>query len=290
MSNMEINYNLIIKHLCNKPKQVNAFITKKNIYMYSKSFPEVFQNYVIDKMFRFGITVYDNENNNISFWSSLLTLLDEKFIVPYDNDEWQTILLFKSQLLEIYPKHYSVDKDDIKARIKLEADATIVQYVCDVMDINMIIYNFKDNNMLTLYKGSEMNLWKPTFLFAKCGEYWEPIMIETSNENNKRNISYNDAILKKIAISNSLLSTYDNIKEYKYNDNISNILDKEKKKLCSNIFIKVEEIEDEYSLVKLNKLTKDKLFDICSKLEITVKSKKTVKQDIIDLIIAKKKS
>jgi len=62
---MEINYELIIKYLTKKDSSKNNFITQKNIYSYSTNFPDKFKEYLTDKYYRYGITVYDNENNNI---------------------------------------------------------------------------------------------------------------------------------------------------------------------------------------------------------------------------------
>ena len=93
---MDINYEIIIKYLSKKVINVNdkqkynqqtSFITQKNIYTYSHTFPAKFKELLTDKFYKYGITVYDNENNNISFWSSIITLLDKNFIIPYINDE-----------------------------------------------------------------------------------------------------------------------------------------------------------------------------------------------------------
>ena len=126
---MEINYKLILKYLDpnknilsqNIPeifvdndndiiqniKEVSnksIFITHKNLYTYSYNFPLKFKNIFSDKFYRLGITVNDNNNNNISFWSSLLSLIDidKKFIIPYDNDEITVINNFKNDLVNKY--------------------------------------------------------------------------------------------------------------------------------------------------------------------------------------------
>jgi hypothetical protein len=98
---MEIDYNIIIKYLSKKQvkKEVN-FITQKNIFNYSINFPDKFKELLNDKFYRYGITINDNDNNNISFWSSLLTLIDKNFMIPYDNDELILINQFKTQIIE----------------------------------------------------------------------------------------------------------------------------------------------------------------------------------------------
>ena len=110
------------------------FITQKNIFNYSKSFPDIFKNLLSDKFYRYGITIYDNNNYNISFWSSLLTLIDKKFIIPLNHNEISIINEFKFQLIEKYKKSIisnflkQFDKNNIRERMKLEPDIYILQY------------------------------------------------------------------------------------------------------------------------------------------------------------------
>jgi hypothetical protein len=63
---MEINYDLIIKYLVKKTS--NEFTTQKNLFNYSINFPQKFKDIFGEKFYRFGVTVNDKDNNNISFW------------------------------------------------------------------------------------------------------------------------------------------------------------------------------------------------------------------------------
>ena len=113
---MEINYEMIVKYLCKGTKSsqekvvenkhitstasTNTFITDKSATNYN--FPGKFKNILNDESFyRYGVTTFDN-NMNISFWTSLLTLINKDFMIPYNNDENQMIIEFKTQLLEQY--------------------------------------------------------------------------------------------------------------------------------------------------------------------------------------------
>jgi len=69
---MEINYDLIIKHLVTKKIQ---FSSKKHILIYSELFPEKFKNILQNKFYRYGI----NQNN--SFYNSILTLLNKNLLL-----------------------------------------------------------------------------------------------------------------------------------------------------------------------------------------------------------------
>jgi hypothetical protein len=86
-----------------KPEN-KEFITQTNIFNYSKTFPDIFKNLLSDKFYRYGITIYDNNNYNISFWSSLLTLIDNNFLIPFNNNEISIINDFKFQLVEKYKR------------------------------------------------------------------------------------------------------------------------------------------------------------------------------------------
>ena len=100
---MEITYETIIKYLGNKtPKkevsEKQSFITQKNIFTYANTFPEKFATLLTDKFYRLGTTVYDDKKNNISFWSSLLTLIDKEFILQPDKDMITSINIFNIEL------------------------------------------------------------------------------------------------------------------------------------------------------------------------------------------------
>ena len=142
---MEINYELIIEYLSNKniTEKPSIFTTQKNIYTYSTSWPENFKQLFTDKFYRYGVSLYDSENNNISFWSSIITLLYNEFIISYTEDEITIINNFRSQILDKYcSKKLSsfikkLDKNDFRERFKLDPDNNVLQYIVDILDINL---------------------------------------------------------------------------------------------------------------------------------------------------------
>ena len=102
---MEINYELIVKYLVGKKiieKSDNVFTTQKNIYTYSTSWTDNFKQLFTDKFYRYGVTLYDNENNNISFWTSIVTLLYDDFLISYAEEEITMINNFRSQIIDKY--------------------------------------------------------------------------------------------------------------------------------------------------------------------------------------------
>ena len=238
---MEINYELIIKYLVKKDiKKDNTFITQKNIHTYVNTFPDVFKNLLTDKFYRYGITVYDKNKNNISFWSSLLTLIDNNFIMPYENEEITMINSFKNQLVEKHKKsNKNFDKFELKERLKLEPDEQIIQYVIDNIDINLFVFDFDTNEISVMYRGDEMNTYKKYILLAKSKNFWEPIMCIKAKNENIPLFNHSDNVIKKILASD--IKYFNNTKKVKFAD-LNDIINNEKKKL------KVKNIDD----IKIN--------------------------------------
>ena len=329
---MDINYEIIIKYLSKKVINVNdkqkynqqtSFITQKNIYTYSHTFPAKFKELLTDKFYKYGITVYDNENNNISFWSSIITLLDKNFIIPYINDECELINQFKLQLIELYNKKLlsdfikKYDKNDLRERFKLNPDLIVLQYIVDILDINIIIFNFKTETINVLYSKDIMNPWKQSILLANDDMFWEPIMCIKSKNTIIRLFDYNSQTFKKI-INNNLITYLDGSiigKKFICINNLSDIIEIEKKKLnimskeskllldnnsdssvhtdediddnkIVNIFIKED---DFYGLTKtsMNKMKISELIVLTNKLNIVITKKNPTKAILMESILNK---
>ena len=257
---MEINYETIISYLSkNNSKNVNniPFITQKNINTYVKPpvsntsneptdtgvFPDVFKNVLTENFFRYGITVNDNENNNISFWSSIITILDKQFVFPlsYTHTEFEIINQFKTQLIDLYnPKLLCdfiklYDKNEIKERFKLNPDCIVIQYIAEVLDINMIIFDFKEETIKAVYPHEIMNPWKQSILLANYELFWEPIMCKKSKGTIVRLFDYNNPVFKKI-INTNITCLNDTILKKKFNfiNNIQVVIANEEQLLKSN--------------------------------------------------------
>jgi hypothetical protein len=334
---MEINYDLIIKYLVKKNKtdvpnktKPNNFITQKNIFNYSVNFPGSFKDILTDKFYRYGITINDNENNNISFWSSILTLVDKNFVIPYSSDELKLINQFKIQLIEKYSKSKlstflkNLDKNDIRERFKLDQDIYTLQYIVDILEINILIFDFETINIQSVYHKDMMNPWKKTILLAKFKKYWEPIMMVKSKGETERLFDYNNLVIKKILTTENLISYFEGNKinkQYILNEDIYDIIQQEKTKLKikeiepqkelieedsdtvssestdssvrtdsdNDVFIKEDELEELKKLnkTKLNKMKLDELLKLVDKLKIVVTKKNPTKTLLIETILSK---
>ena len=280
---MEITYDLIIKYLSNNNKK-NDFEIKKHLIKYSDTFPPKFTEILLNKFYYFGVTLYENKKN-ISFYMSLLTLLDKDFITLTDKEEIKYYEIFKNSLsnniiktklsIDDYVKNNNILKKDIVENI----DIILFQSICEIMDINFIIFNFKTEEIKIVYVEEILNPWKPTLLFANCDDLWYPILYDV---NSKRLFSYNDQYIKKIY---SLpLQYYENDKfnkEVIITDNLKDIVDKFKKD-TNTIFKK----EQEYTSDSLKKMTKSQLMEIVKNKNIKNITTKTLKNDIIETILS----
>ena len=83
---MEINYSLILKYLLKEQSKEQSFVHQKNFMTYSDKFPNEFKNILGDKFYRIGVTQIINQKN-MSFYTSLITLLDDNMMSITDKEE-----------------------------------------------------------------------------------------------------------------------------------------------------------------------------------------------------------
>jgi hypothetical protein len=309
---MEITYDMIIKYLVT-PKSI--FASKKHMTVYSDSFPALFKDFLHNKFYRYGITQVDLNNNNISFYNSLLTLLNKHFITFTNTEELEEINNFKRELKE--NNNITLNKNIILH----------IQEISNVLQINFLIFDFKNETINIIFCGEKCNPYTPTLLLANYDESFEPLIYEIDN---KKLFSYNDLQIKKIyqhklqtypelnkefilndnitdIVNNMIINTNDNMiintndnmiinnenmiinNENISNNNIDetpslfikntdkNILD-EKQSLISNTTIT-------YTSSKLLKMTKKELDIIIQNKSLTIDVNKMLKKDIVDYIL-----
>ena len=296
-----MNYDLIIKYLSKQ----KPFITNKGEY--NNNFPEKFKdNKCLDNTFyRYGVTTYNNDKLNISFWSSLLTILDKSFLIPIDNDE---LYLVKKFIDDIVDKKRHVD---MKERVKLVPNSQVFEFVADVLNINLLFLDFKNLTFNVIYPDLYLNPWNKICILAKNDDLFEPVM---SKEN--RYFTFDNDIIKNLFLNNDI-TYFDNIKEYILLDTKEKVQEKEDEasvkintkykktlELVDNIKVvktnkindeitstvqnnKIEEILVDYSHLnktKLNKMKMDELSELYNKLKLE-KNNKMLKADMINNIL-----
>jgi len=294
---MEINNDMIIKYLLKKKDQAVSFENQKNIMTWSNKFPIKFLNLFGDKFYKIGVT-QTNDNKNISFYTSFLTLLFEEIMTLTQKEEINKLNSFSNDLVNkltnIPDNLKQISKEALKKYIK-NTDSCIWVYelIVHVYKFNFLIFDFKTNDIYTIYPKDVMNPWRPFLLFAKQENNWEPIR---TSEN--KFFDYNDNIIKKI-LSTSEIKYYDNgiiNKDYILVDNLneimndynvtntindsSNSIDSENTKT----FIK-KDVKNNLSQNKLSKMTKDELITYMKSLNLKPNSKST-KKDLIQTVLA----
>lgn len=287
---MEINYELIIKYLSGKPiveKPINTFTTQKNIYTYSTSWPDKFKQLFTDKFYRYGVSIHDNENNNISFWSSVITLLYNEFIISYTEEETTIINQFRSQLIDKYNHKQlstfikNLDKNDFRERFRLDPDCNVLQYFVDILNINLLIFDFKDQSISTIYPGEIMNPWKQILILSKYDNLWEPIMLNNSKGDTQRLFDYNNPIIKKILYTPNLIVYTSVDKIFSITSDINYVIENENSRINNVV------ISDKYDLKKLKKMKLTELVELSKELCLTVTEKRPTKEILINLILEK---
>ena len=308
---MEISYDMIIKYLAKNDKKI--FSNKKHILQHSDKFPIFFSNLLQNKFYKYGVTIFNKNNINISLYMSILTLINKEFITFTIDEEIEYMNKFKKTLKE----NYNNFTNDVNQHIQL---------FCNILDCTILIFDFKNNNIDIAYSDVICNPWKPIFLLANYEDLWEPIMSDS-----KRSFSYNHPSIKKILLEGNI-EYLNNIKKYILNDNIkeyineiqesnnndqeSNINDQELNinddelninddelninddelninddelktfinddELKQNINKKALDINNETLL--MNKKTKNELFEICKTKKLKVNTK-MLKKELIDIIL-----
>jgi hypothetical protein len=258
---MEITYETIIKYLVTD-KQKKYFASNKHILIYSNLFPSIFNELLQNKFYRYGVTQLNSKNENISFFMSLGTLLNKDFIT-FD---------FKEEI-----DFYNEIINDIKLST---VDITLLEAITKLFDINLLIFDFKLEQINAVYPDEAMNPWKPTFLLANFNEQWEPIIYDI---NFKRSFSYNDQHIKKIYSNYKITYWKTDIinKKFELIDNVKEIIDLLKQQ--QEIFINKDNTDYKK---KYNKMTKDELMKIIKIKNIENITIKTLKSVMIDAILA----
>ena len=292
----DITYDMILKYLT---KDKHIFITDKHNCNYN--FFNKFKTILTNEYYRYGIITFDYKKNNISFWASLLTLLNDDYLINID--DLSLITEYKNSLIDNHSKKISnflkkYEKNDFREYFKLNPDIIIIQYVVDILNINIIIIDLHQEleNIYVVYKNDIMNPFNDTIILANYQNYWEPIM-----KSDKKKFNYNDDIIKTILNEDVKYYSQENVgKIFSYSINT----DIKKKNKSINISINNQNSSDlpEDNLVKdSDTVTSDiKINTTKSKLERTKKEdlikilvsfnieypKKNTNKELIDLIIS----
>ena len=315
---MEINYDLILKYLVANKVEENQFVSKKNIMIFSDTFPNNFKELLGDKFYKVGVTQIV-DNLNISFFSSFLTLMAENYMSLMESEEMTQINKLINELVDDINNNKIPNslKDIVKGALKKyvkdkEICIWLLEMLAHKLMINVLIFDFKSEEIYTIYPQDIMNPWRPFLLFAKNNFNWEPI-----RNQDKKFFSYNDVVIKKILTNSNIeIKYYDgNIikKDFILVDNINEIINEEFgnknnndfNKISSNesdesstnnenTFISAKDVnitqkitqqkEEKINKSKLIKMTKEELINYMKSVNLKFNTKST-KKDLIELVL-----
>ena len=130
---MEINYNLILKYLLPNKVEDKSFESKKNMMIFSDSFPSIYKELLGDKFYRIGVTqMYDNIN--ISFFTSFLTLIADNYMTLLESEEMTNINKLINEVLE------DINNNNIPSSLKDIVKGALKKYVKEketkIIDLN----------------------------------------------------------------------------------------------------------------------------------------------------------
>jgi hypothetical protein len=245
-----LTYDIIVNYLM---PVVNKFSQHPNISLKSSEFT-YFNKIFDDTFYRYGINYNDEQSNNVSLKSSILYCLDENY--------------HNIQLNQI---NNIITPNDITNCVK-------------ELNINIIIFDFKNNKISSEYFGDYFNPWRPTILLANYEEYYEPIVIKEckifSFSSCKSNILKNNILSQQIYKYNTeeLININDNFKEILELENFN-----KSSSGNNDTFTSSEEAPPNKS--KLDKMKKDELIQLCAKLNKSINIARPTKKDLIEIIL-----
>ncbi len=224
---------------------VNNFSLQSNLIMNCKDF-QYFGNLFDDTFYRYGV------NTKLSLKNSILFCLDKNY----------------HNLSEEYINNTLSDN---------------IKTIVNDLEMNIIIFDFKNNKITSEYFGDFFNPWRPTIYLANYEEWWEPIVSKDikifSFSSSKANILKNNILLENISIRSS-------DEPITINDNFQEIISIEGYNEADNQNELDPFISPEVPTKnKLDKMKKDELIALCNTLNKVITISKPTKKDLIELII-----
>ena len=294
---MDISYKTILEILYTGNNSDNSFPSKKSIMISSDTFPKKFSELFSssDKISRFGVSTENKDNKNISFFTSILSLLNTKFISEDRYEELNSVNNFIESIKDkVKDKKFKFELDlKFAKQIILDRinslnfeDGILIQVISQILDVNFLILDFKDEKLYTIFNGDFLNPWKATLLLGKKESNWEPILSD------KKLFSYNDNFLKDILSKNEVNYYNDNFLEKSFTllDNINeiencNLSYESSEEDCDNFINPISELKSmNLNKTKLKNMKKDDLIEIVTKLNLNI-SASINKNNMIDKIL-----
>ena len=293
---MEINYDIIIKYLAKNEIEKNVEdIVKQNLIKKFEDFSENIQTILKNNFYIYGIKVCNDDNENISHWSSLLFLIIKDFILLTDNEQLMYIKKIKSQMVEYIKKNYKKFKNRKKFSkdyaIELirsnKFNPLILELFSYCFKINIFIIDFLENKIFTVSIDEYFNPWIPTVFLSKHNDFYQPLLTNTNKKfyydnlkfifNNEIEYFCKDYLEQNFVLIDNIFEIINMDKNKKNLSNKNEIDDSDEIK---NTFIK----NTDFNKNKLNKMKKTEIIELIKQFNLNIKIKQK-KSHLINEII-----
>ena len=153
-----------------------------------------------------------------------------------------------------------------------------IDEIVNMIHINIIIFDFKNEKIESVYYGDFFNPWRPTIYLANYNNFWEPIV--SSDAKIYSFCSSKSHILKNKILTHEI-KIYNSEKNICINDNFTEILE-----IDNLLNIDTDTFIDSttFSKNKLDKMKKEELLQIITNMNITITQSKPTKKDLIKII------
>jgi hypothetical protein len=230
----QITYQMIMDYLSpNKVVKnelgISSFPTKENIVINVSDFPKKIKRFFNKNFFRYGVLTYDDDHNNISLYTSMLTCLDSSFLTMNKDNKISYINAFKRKVKnDFYNKKlfkkfkYSecgVSEKILMSEMSDKVSMMVIQALVDYLSINLIIFNFDDQKRYLIHSREAYNVYYPTVILGFSNDYYEPIFT-----NKKKSYTYNDKIIKKILKNEIKKMTFNGLEDFSTNKDVNSII------------------------------------------------------------------
>ena len=291
---MDLNYKTIIEYLSDN-NGGTVFPIKKNIMRYSNYFDNKFSSMFSEDFYMYGVQTYDKNRNNISLWSSIIYLLDKKFLIMDNDQQVNFINLIKKQFIEYVKNNYRKFKNKKKFSrnfsmdilLKNEFNPIMLELISFCFDINILIFNFKEEKIFAVNSDEFYNPYKSTILLANYNEYFEPICSKTS-----KLFTYSNSFLEKIL--NDEVEYYESEyldKDFTLVDNLNELYENqsdnnesEESSDNNNMFIKNNSLN--LNKTKLRKMKKNEIIQLINEFNYQVNVNQTKDNLINDILMS----
>lgn len=232
----------------------------KNINDFPEKLKTLFDPFIKDLMRHGSKKNYDNDNN-LSFYFSILYLLINNFNKLPSKDQLNCITKLRDKLIifvsnedNIKQQEYDnmgwIKKDVLNSLIKFKINKIIVKIVADYFNINIFVLNTIEDKIYVASDNSSYDMFRPSIFLVFNNDTFEPLVYSDSNI-----LDYNAGPVKKLITvdKNYILLMDANLKNDKQIpfiislSNLNKYIKKETETVQQNIVIKEEEEETKES-------------------------------------------